>query len=94
MTTANLPVTQLTGIGFQTANRLEKLGIRTIQDLLFHLPHLENQALEPIKALEEMRGHGYEKGDALAGFGVNGVKRFNKYCLVDRIGATSPFPPS
>ena len=39
MTTANLPVTQLTGIGFQTANRLEKLGIRTIQDLLFHLPH-------------------------------------------------------
>lgn len=39
MTTANLPVTQLTGIGLQTANRLEKLGIRTIQDLLFHLPH-------------------------------------------------------
>lgn len=33
------PVTALTGIGAQTASRLEKLGIRNIQDLVFHLPH-------------------------------------------------------
>ncbi len=33
------PVTTLTGIGAQTANRLEKLGVRQLQDLLFHLPH-------------------------------------------------------
>jgi len=39
MNTQNLPVTALTGIGSQTANRLEKLGIRTIRDLIFHLPH-------------------------------------------------------
>ncbi|MGZ8191056.1 MAG: ATP-dependent DNA helicase RecG [Methylococcaceae bacterium] len=32
------PVACLTGIGAQTANRLEKLGIRSIQDLIFHLP--------------------------------------------------------
>lgn len=32
------PVTSLTGIGAQTANRLEKLGIHIIQDLIFHLP--------------------------------------------------------
>ncbi len=34
-----LPVASLTGIGGQTAIRLEKLGIRTVQDLIFHLPH-------------------------------------------------------
>ncbi|MBS4052483.1 MAG: ATP-dependent DNA helicase RecG [Methylomonas sp.] len=35
---AQLPVTRLTGIGSQTAARLQKLGIHTLQDLLFHLP--------------------------------------------------------
>ncbi|MBT9097981.1 ATP-dependent DNA helicase RecG [Methylovulum psychrotolerans] len=33
------PVISLSGIGAQTANRLEKLGLRTLQDLVFHLPH-------------------------------------------------------
>ena len=32
------PTTTLTGIGNRTAAQLEKLGIRIIQDLLFHLP--------------------------------------------------------
>lgn len=35
---ARQPVTHLSGIGAQTASRLEKLGIRTLEDLLFHLP--------------------------------------------------------
>jgi len=34
----NQPVSTLTGIGAQTVSRLEKLGIRIIQDLVFHLP--------------------------------------------------------
>jgi len=33
-----LPVNHLSGIGSQTALRLQKLGIQTIQDLVFHLP--------------------------------------------------------
>ena len=33
------PVTTLPGVGVQTANRLEKLDIKTLQDLVFHLPH-------------------------------------------------------
>ncbi len=32
------PVTKFTGVGGQVAARLEKLGLRTAQDLLFHLP--------------------------------------------------------
>ena len=38
MNQLNLSVTQLTGIGAQTAQRLERLGIHVIQDLVFHLP--------------------------------------------------------
>lgn len=34
-----LPVSSLIGIGPQSVTRLEKLGIYTVQDLLFHLPH-------------------------------------------------------
>jgi ATP-dependent DNA helicase RecG len=34
----NQPVGILTGIGAQTANRFEKLGLRILQDLIFHLP--------------------------------------------------------
>ncbi len=34
----NQPVGILTGIGAQTASRLKKLGLHTVQDLIFHLP--------------------------------------------------------
>ncbi|MGZ5029874.1 MAG: ATP-dependent DNA helicase RecG [Methylobacter sp.] len=36
--TLNQPVAVLAGIGAQTANRLQKLGLHTLQDLIFHLP--------------------------------------------------------
>ncbi|WP_340121512.1 ATP-dependent DNA helicase RecG [Methylobacter svalbardensis] len=38
MNTLNQPVSALAGIGAQTANRLQKLGLCVIQDLIFHLP--------------------------------------------------------
>ena len=34
----DVPVSNLKGAGVQTVKRLEKLGIRSVQDLLFHLP--------------------------------------------------------
>jgi ATP-dependent DNA helicase RecG len=38
MNTLIRPVATLVGIGAQTANRLQKLGLYLIQDLIFHLP--------------------------------------------------------
>ena len=36
---AQTPVTQLKGVGSKVAEKLEKLGLHSVQDLLFHLPH-------------------------------------------------------
>lgn len=33
-----IPLTSLTGVGNYQANRLAKLGLHTVHDLLFHLP--------------------------------------------------------
>lgn len=47
------PVTTLRGAGPQLASRLEKLGIQTVQDLLFHLPlrYEDRTRITPIGAL-------------------------------------------
>ncbi len=48
-----LPVASLNGVGAQTARRLEKLGLRQLQDLLFHLPlrYQDRSRITPIAAL-------------------------------------------
>jgi len=47
------PVTALKGVGAKVAERLEKLGIEQIQDLLFHLPlrYQDRTRLHPIGSL-------------------------------------------
>ena len=47
------PVSTLSGIGARTATNLEKLGIRLIQDLLFHLPtrYEDKTRISPISGL-------------------------------------------
>jgi ATP-dependent DNA helicase RecG len=54
MTDLSQPVTALAGVGMHTAQRLAKLGIHVIQDLLFHLPsRYENRTqVCPIGALQ------------------------------------------
>ena len=39
MTTLALPLTTLKGVGPRMAERLQKLGLNTVEDLLFHLPY-------------------------------------------------------
>ena len=45
-----IPVTQLKGVGVQLASKLAKLGIQTIQDVLFHLPlrYMDRTRITPI----------------------------------------------
>lgn len=48
-----ITITQLKGVGPKTAARLEKLGIHTAQDLVFHLPirYEDRTTITPIKSL-------------------------------------------
>lgn len=34
-----IPLTSLNGVGAKVAEKLEKVGLHSVQDLLFHLPH-------------------------------------------------------
>ncbi len=49
-----IPLTRLKGVGAALATKLEKLGLETLQDLLFHLP-LRYQDRTRIKPIAELR---------------------------------------
>lgn len=53
MDLASLDITQVNGIGKALASTLAKLGIQTVQDLLFHLPYryVDKTRITPIAAL-------------------------------------------
>ena len=53
MDLATLPVTRLKGVGPRVKEKLTRLGIRTVQDVLFHLPfrYQDRTRLTPIGAL-------------------------------------------
>ena len=48
-----MPVTALKGVGTRNAERLEKIGVQTVQDVLFHLPfrYQDRTRVTPIGAL-------------------------------------------
>ena len=49
-----LPLQRITGIGPRQAQRLEKLGLTTVRDLLFHLPrrYEDTRATVPLRELQ------------------------------------------
>ena len=49
-----MPVTSLAGVGDKMAQRLAKLGIQSVQDLLFHFPYRyeDRTKIHPIAALQ------------------------------------------
>ncbi|WP_049723212.1 ATP-dependent DNA helicase RecG [Gilvimarinus polysaccharolyticus] len=53
-TLASLPVTALSGVGPALAEKLAKLGVRTVQQLLFHLPsrYLDRTRVQAIGGLQ------------------------------------------
>jgi len=50
---AQIPVTNLKGVGPKMAERLERLGLRSVQDVLLHLPsrYQDRTQVTPIAAL-------------------------------------------
>ena len=54
--TLSQPVTELKGVGNKVAERLQKLGIWQVQDLLFHLP-LRYQDRTRLLPLGSLRSH-------------------------------------
>src|SRR5687767_11461986 len=57
MDVATTPITALKGVGPRLADKLARLGLRTVQDVLFHLPHRyeDRTRLTPIGALRPGR---------------------------------------
>ncbi|MEH6468080.1 MAG: ATP-dependent DNA helicase RecG [Porticoccus sp.] len=49
-----MPVTQLKGVGTQLSGKLARLGIHTIQDILFHLPlrYMDRTRITPIGSMQ------------------------------------------
>jgi ATP-dependent DNA helicase RecG len=55
--TARTPLTTLEGIGIKTAKRLENLGVRYAEDLLYFLPRAYQDRTNPLPVREVTPGH-------------------------------------
>lgn len=58
LTLSRYPITDLKGVGPKMAERLTKLGIATVQDILFHLPHRYEDRTR-IYAINELQLHSH-----------------------------------
>ncbi len=83
----DLEVSVLKGVGASLAQRLEKLGIVTLQDLLFHLPHRyeDRTRVLPIGRLH-VGDSGVVEGEVVANDVVQGRRRSLQITLRDDSG--------
>lgn len=85
-----MPVTQLKGVGAVLLSKLAKIGIHTLQDLLFHLPlrYLDRTRITPIGALQP-NSHAVIEGEVRVCDVVMGRRRSLVVRLQDGTGTTS-----
>jgi len=85
--TAGVPVTELKGVGTALALKLERLGIRTIQDLILHLPsrYQDRTRIRPIGSLRP-GDEGVVEGTIRAADVVQGRRRSLLCRLQDSTG--------
>lgn len=86
---ANTAITQLRGVGPQLEKRLQKLGLRNLQDLLFHLPlrYMDRTKITPIGGLQPLTEVVIE-GEIKAADIVYGRRRSLVCKLQDHSGTT------
>ncbi|MGB5097044.1 MAG: OB-fold nucleic acid binding domain-containing protein, partial [Porticoccaceae bacterium] len=85
-----LPITGLRGVGAHLRDRLARIGIHGVQDLLFHLPtrYLDRTRITPIAALRQLAEVVIE-GDVLGADIVQGRRRSLICKLGDRSGVVT-----
>jgi len=84
---ADLPVERLDRVGPRVAERLRRLGIASVQDLLFHLPHRYQDRTHLVPIAELRPGdETLVQGEISAVELANGPRRSYKVWLADRSG--------
>ena len=83
----DLPVTTLKGVGNALAGTLAKLGIHSLQDLLFHLPHRyeDRTRVIPMGSLR-LGDSGVVEGEVMRADMVMGRRRSLQVTLKDATG--------
>ncbi|TKB47971.1 ATP-dependent DNA helicase RecG [Ferrimonas sediminicola] len=85
---AALPVTSLKGVGSKVAEKLAKLGLESVQDLLFHLPLRYEDRTRLWAIAELMPGiHGTVEGEILSSQVTYGRKRMMTVKMMDASGS-------
>ncbi|BDY03056.1 ATP-dependent DNA helicase RecG [Ferrimonas sp. YFM] len=85
---AALPITSLKGVGSKVAEKLAKIGIESVQDLLFHLPLRYEDRTRLWAIAELMPGiHGTVEGEILSSKVTYGRKRMMTVKMMDASGS-------